>query len=578
MGDITYHDYQQILDLGGEDQVLKQRRARRKFKKSTNGCLSCKQKRKKCDEIKPNCTTCVRRGITCVWPDKVNRGTSTRHDNTTTDFVDVSKIPTVNENQNGDPMQHDGSLNNQQEQQDNQIFDLSFTDDPLLYEFLHLQSVIKEEDNESVESCRSSSSSSAPRIYDEFEHTLPGIQLTREEAKCYDAFVSTFLPSITPAHCDPLLSPMTILLPYALTSVTVREIFLACGATQLAYSDDEFKGKSYQRYVKVVGLLVSDIQQSADGCEDHLFIAVQLLQTLCLRDKSLGLNATKSAGHLAAAYEIIKKRFLKSATTYSSSSSSASGLQFSSLDRILTEHFIFNFPITLILCRHDKLSKVPSPFHFFEQFGGMLTRPSRPNATSPKDEWRNHPILGVSLKAHEICTKCTWLVRTQTLPLSSQDMLRALDLREQTMSELARLTGLINEELTSNPQKQSIAYAKAKLYGASIVLRKLLNPALLITDDEIQSDVLLMIDEMKYSRALDKEHLLSMWAMFICGSVAIKQEHRDFIQQGFETVSSSIRSSLAQKVLRYLNIVWEEEDPVGLVFLFDTTVLDIVCT
>ncbi|GKU22396.1 unnamed protein product [Fusarium langsethiae] len=43
---------------------------RRNQPRSKNGCLTCRGKRKKCDEIKPRCTACVRSDQTCVWPNK----------------------------------------------------------------------------------------------------------------------------------------------------------------------------------------------------------------------------------------------------------------------------------------------------------------------------------------------------------------------------------------------------------------------------------------------------------------------------------------------------------------------------
>ncbi|KAM0542831.1 hypothetical protein ACHAPJ_012611 [Fusarium lateritium] len=41
---------------------------RRNHPRSKNGCLSCRSKRKKCDEVKPICTGCTRSKQDCVWP------------------------------------------------------------------------------------------------------------------------------------------------------------------------------------------------------------------------------------------------------------------------------------------------------------------------------------------------------------------------------------------------------------------------------------------------------------------------------------------------------------------------------
>ncbi|KAF5026454.1 hypothetical protein F66182_1441 [Fusarium sp. NRRL 66182] len=41
---------------------------RRNHARSKTGCLTCRTKRKKCDEIKPTCSGCTRTGQPCIWP------------------------------------------------------------------------------------------------------------------------------------------------------------------------------------------------------------------------------------------------------------------------------------------------------------------------------------------------------------------------------------------------------------------------------------------------------------------------------------------------------------------------------
>lgn len=38
-------------------------------KRSKNGCLPCRRRRKKCDEAKPTCIGCLRNHLICAWPD-----------------------------------------------------------------------------------------------------------------------------------------------------------------------------------------------------------------------------------------------------------------------------------------------------------------------------------------------------------------------------------------------------------------------------------------------------------------------------------------------------------------------------
>ncbi|KAK4180719.1 putative transcriptional regulatory protein [Triangularia setosa] len=49
-------------------------RTRRAHTKSRNGCQSCKQRRKKCDERRPRCTRCVDRGLSCQYQSRQQQG------------------------------------------------------------------------------------------------------------------------------------------------------------------------------------------------------------------------------------------------------------------------------------------------------------------------------------------------------------------------------------------------------------------------------------------------------------------------------------------------------------------------
>jgi hypothetical protein len=40
--------------------------------KTKSGCLTCRRRRKKCDESKPTCIGCKRNGLNCTWPMEVN--------------------------------------------------------------------------------------------------------------------------------------------------------------------------------------------------------------------------------------------------------------------------------------------------------------------------------------------------------------------------------------------------------------------------------------------------------------------------------------------------------------------------
>lgn len=559
--DVTYHNYQQILDFQNpEVAVLKQRKARKKFKKSMDGCLCCKKRRKKCDETKPICQGCARNRLTCEWPNHV-------------DLKSVSVVgPVVVDTSSGIV-------------EDNRK-DLIKADDEflLLAQFLNIQL-----ENENIGSPLSASDSfdfeipetllreveqasgnTSIMMKDEPEnYTIPGIVLSHEDQLCYNQFIKKFIPSITALHSenDSSLTPYKILTPFAATHMLVRETFLACGATLLCFNNDEFHQLAHDKYVHSVNLLIQELQDSQTACEDHLFVSVQILQTLCLRDKNIGLNATKSASHLSAAYEILTKRRTE-----------VQGL--SILDRVLTEHFVFNYPITIMLCRHNKLASnsVPSPFKFFEEFDEFLTAPIINNDSN--DPWSNHPMLGMTLKALELSAKCTWVCRLLKQPISKQDLLLSSDLMKQCQQELE----LLNQVKTDDRKKLvNISFAKSILYGCLIITKKICDWSIKL--EKLQLEVNNMIEEFKFCYSLYEPHevLISIWCLCIAGSASMTVEQREYLTFGFLNIAAKINSSLTLKILKYLKIIWDEDSSTstvdhGFEFLFDTTVLDIVCS
>ncbi|ODV96565.1 hypothetical protein PACTADRAFT_48398, partial [Pachysolen tannophilus NRRL Y-2460] len=54
------HDHESMI----EGKVHK----KAKITRSKNGCLCCRRRRKKCDEIHPKCGGCTRNFLDCCWP------------------------------------------------------------------------------------------------------------------------------------------------------------------------------------------------------------------------------------------------------------------------------------------------------------------------------------------------------------------------------------------------------------------------------------------------------------------------------------------------------------------------------
>ncbi|KAH8649536.1 hypothetical protein BGZ61DRAFT_376127 [Ilyonectria robusta] len=55
--------------------AAKEARPWRRFdNRSKAGCLLCRERKKKCDEGRPSCSSCVRRHSECTWPEQTQGG------------------------------------------------------------------------------------------------------------------------------------------------------------------------------------------------------------------------------------------------------------------------------------------------------------------------------------------------------------------------------------------------------------------------------------------------------------------------------------------------------------------------
>ncbi|TDZ19356.1 putative transcriptional regulatory protein [Colletotrichum orbiculare MAFF 240422] len=71
-------------------------------KRKRTGCLGCRARRKKCDEARPVCSACSRKGQECVWPDnwRTPQTTSTFHPQGPSFVVDLSSPAGTPEREN----------------------------------------------------------------------------------------------------------------------------------------------------------------------------------------------------------------------------------------------------------------------------------------------------------------------------------------------------------------------------------------------------------------------------------------------------------------------------------------------
>lgn len=372
-------------------------------------------------------------------------------------------------------------------------------------------------------------------------------------------FAGRFLPTIAQPHFHHSRPWKNLVLSAAANSEMLREIFVACGASLVAFDNVLYRAVAQQKYKIALLHFLGKIKHGLEGGEDWFFIAVQVLQTLCLRDPFGGANATRCAAHFSAAYKIILKLLDKPHVN-------GDGPQYSPLEKVLIENFIFNYSITIFYCDHDKLTRmVPNPFDFFSMANTKLAQMSTEDGSPQSSR--------MSMLAFQIAAKCSWLCRLK-LPLDEADQklhFEILLFAEAILFSLESVDFSPQEVLVRN----TVSVAKVVLRSSIILLTKMLDMegvrAHLL--QHLVVKIVLEIDQ-PYNRDI----IFPIWSVMIGASTALDIEHKEFFKRSLEKLVNLSKSKIAMQVLNHLEGLWEiynADEPFEL--LFDTKVLDQVC-
>lgn len=528
-----------------------------KFRRTRSGCLCCRQRKKKCDEIKPSCGSCLKKSILCEWPQKKQQMENSTEcskgykiiQDCVTSFMQESEV-------------FDDIFSNRM---------LSLIDnDFILDQFLDIESQsitlsdILLDSNKLI--TEHSFSSEQKRTH--------GIELLDKDLCCYNAFLEYIENLIQFSHCHPRISATDILSDFVATNKTVREAALACGASWLGYVDSSYEVIALEKYHNVIGLVIEELKDPKANYTDHIFVCVQLLQGLCVRNKTIGFNITLCAAHFSSSYAVIKRRFFRKTVP---TIQTGKICHVSSLDRLLMENFLSFYPFNIMLCHSSKLKEsVPSPFTFFERFFHVLEEPIE--GFENEDVWANHPIIGIGLKAYEIATKACWVCRFLKLPISEEDLLTYFSLFVEASKELERLSKLLETPGLEDPKKECIYVTRTILYASLIILRKLCHYKD-TTIESLKDAVDTLLEEEILIKNLCSRSRSSGWSLFIGASTSFAPHQKKSFSEMLQFQADQLHSSMCIKMLNYLNTVWNDENSdhnAGFEFLFDTTALDII--
>lgn len=540
--------FQRILRVTSDDIVSKP--VSKKLKRSKKGCFSCKKRKVKCDENKPNCKNCNRSKLQCQWPEDIHH----RYEKV---VCFKSALTNKKESSIGEAwssVQHNSFMRNSA---------------------CGIQAI------PTPNSDMFSPSSVFPA--DEYRLWLPDVELSRQDAYFYFSFVDRFLPTIAHPFIREKLSTARLLLRHTADFPILREVYLACGVSILAFDFPSYKEIAASRYSKALKSLYNVMKDASINLwEDWLFNAVQMLQILCLRNNFTGYGSFHGLQHFRAAYTIITKRlqiyihdlhnsdnilplvtFGKDVTFPRFVSS------FSPLNRILVENFIFNYSAVIFFCEHKALgSIVPNPFEITALFEFYSTADS-----SMEDNWFNINVFGPTTYAFEIAAKCTWTCR-RGLPLSVDN----IEAHKELLANAEMNLRIVESAENNSPSikiNKNIAITKLMLRGSIIMSRKMLNLERMCALD-FQLEVNNMINDI--ANPYNDDIIFPVWSLFVGAFTSKLPIQWSFFRAKLVDLVHRSSSYTVQYILNYLDGIWElygDEGPFEL--LFNTNILDRTC-
>lgn len=373
----------------------------------------------------------------------------------------------------------------------------------------------------------------------------------------FSHFANRFLPTIAQPHFHHAHPQHSLVLSAASRSDMLREIFVACGASLVAFDNLLYQAVARDRYKQALLHFLTKIKHGVVGSEDWFFVAVQVLQTLCLRDAFGGSNATRCAAHFGAAYKIIVNLLHRE---------SGVGPQFSPLERVMIENFIFNYSITIFYCDHNQLARlVPNPFDFFAEANSKLTQMSYEDGSPQSSR--------LSMLAFQIAAKCSWLCRLR-LPLDAADQRLHFELLLFADTILFSLES-VDFSGENLKVQNTVSVAKVVLRASIILMRKMLDLEKVNALD-LQGLVEAIVADI--AKPCNKDIIFPIWAVMIAASTTLVDSHKLFFKERLQQLVDMSKSTIALQVVNHMDGLWEiysGDEPFEL--LFDTTVLDQVC-
>lgn len=557
----SWRDYQVIYEVKLDS--LRQRQATKKTTRSRTGCVSCKRRKIKCDEAKAVCKNCVRSGIRCAWPQPrigdekavaVIPSFKTKEERVTISHsLGKRALTSLSEDNTHDksPEECRSGITPPADGLDFSSLllpQISWSDPLTIADTPHDPS--RKKDNPETDALQMAEGGTPLLKY----YLLLPAEL---DDAYFSRFITGFLPNIAQVNSYNTQELHDLILSTGTHLGALKEVFVACGAGIVALEHKGYRRVAQARHEKALARYTAALRsQEIHGDENWFFVAVQVLQILCLRVTPGGGNATRCAAHFGASYRLVISQLLNSHTVNLTQTVTP-------LRKAMIENFIFNYSITVMFCDHTRLQGlVPNPFEFFAGANVAL-------AALYSDD--SDQQLGYrSMLAFQIAAKCLWLCRLQ-LPLSQHDRYLHYELSLLAQTLLATF----GDEIDRNPASRlKTVLGQVVARALLILLRKMIDPT--ITANDVQYLVEAMRADIEH--CTNRSIIFPIWSLTVGASASVSTNDKAFFRAQLDSLRVLSNLTLIGHVLHHLDALWEislDDEPFQV--LFNTEMMDSIC-
>lgn len=390
------------------------------------------------------------------------------------------------------------------------------------------------------------------------------------EALLFYACLNGYIPKLGTQYTHSSLTADAIFIPQVENNPLMRQVFLCCGATYLAWKDlERFQPLSddlYRQCRQMIQEYITTNKNYAD--EDWLFASLQLL---CNRDKnSFSGTVDDSTWHLTRAYQIIRKKYYTKTLCINNPVLDHLGntnLILQPHERMFIESFIYHYSISILFVR--EFHSLPTPFVIFKDLNVVLKCPVY--NCEKVAEWMSNPLLGSSLDTLEILAKVSYIARMK-MPLDPVWLERVAQLRNMCIYYTPPMT------LSEMDELQWFNFKINSMVGILITKSCYLFASKMINYDffdvncnKVQECVREIIQCYREIPETHKIWGILPWPMLITGAFARDPRDQESILWYINLMAERAHSYCGVKMASFLHEIWNANDTPhgGMNYLFD---------